>query len=113
MWLPHTVTVEEPSDGGAGTGGGGVEYGDPVTVICNVQPQSATEIFDNFGPECQAESSLWARVSDAPKFAKFHTRVTKGSQVFWVSAKPKIWDQGLPTDHVLVALTEKPLATTS
>lgn len=109
MWLPHTVTVAAPSDGGSGTNSGGISYGTPASVQCNVQPISSTEVFDNFGPETEASFQLFARVSEASKFV-YGARVKKGSQIFYVSSRPKVWDQGLPTDHVQVPLSEVQIA---
>jgi hypothetical protein len=109
MWLRHTVTVAAPSDGGSGTTSGGVSFGTPATITCNIQPISMSEVFDDFGPEAVAEYQLFARLADSSKFV-YGARVKKGNQVLYVSARPKVYDQGLPTDHVHVALTEVQIA---
>lgn len=112
MWLPHTVTVEAPSDGGAGTGGGGIEYGTPVEITANVQPQTILEVEEAFGIGVDANYAMFASLDHSPLFVT-HARVKKGSQVFFVATRPKVYDQGLPTDHVLVALKEAQFAATS
>lgn len=103
MWLPHTATVELPSDGGSGQDGGGISYGAPATVTCSIQPAASDVIVGDFGPDIEADYVLYARLSDLASF-EYHARVTRGTSVYIVAARPKVWDQGLPTDHIAVAL---------
>lgn len=109
MWLPHTATVAAPSDGGTGTESGGVVYATPVSISCNIQPMSVDQVVGDWGPDLDADYQIFAEVGEAPKFVR-RARVVKGGKVFEVMAPPKIYDQGLPTDHMVAPLKEKQVA---
>jgi hypothetical protein len=112
MWLPHTATIAIPSDGGTGTETGGVVYGTPATIRCNIQPMSVDQMVGDWGPELDADYQIFANLPDVPKFVK-RSRVVRGGKVYEVVAPPKIYDQGLPTDHMVAAMKEKQIAETA
>ncbi len=109
MFYPHVATVELASNRLAGNKAKGTEYAAPVQVVCHVQPATLKDGYGADGPAVGGQWLLIAGLADRPKFAQ-GARVSWSGRQFQVDGDPKIWEDGLPTDHIEANLTEKQYA---
>lgn len=104
---PHSVSVHAVSNDTDGIRVAGTTYASfGVLVACNLQPMSSEKAFEKFGPSITADWILFAETDLESAFAN-GTLVVYGARRFRVSARPLVWNSGLPTDHIEVALHEQ------
>lgn len=76
-----------------------------VTRTVHIQPVSAQAAFDQFNVAIDNAFLLMDETSAQALYA-VHGRVYWGDREYAVQADPKVWNHGLPTDHIEVLIKD-------